>query len=416
MLVFLRSSKPLCALALLLVGGCSGSGRSSTPESSTPAPTARSATAQLPPATIVRGGPTGTPVVTQFAANGLANRVSGGNAPDASAVSISISTSPGAGDAGTRGKRVLIKEAETLLVTDPDGANRRKIAENVSAAAFSADGNLVAYADKQGVYVLSLLDGQSVSLAEVTEGQVDSVAWSPDQKHLAFDVEISTTSWDLLLASYPPGNAPRNLGHWYESISFSPNGKFIIHPSFDSTGPAGPPDILETVNVETGKRETIYKGATTIWEAKYAPDGSSIAFMMTDPEDNNSERDSGGSVCDLWILHLDSKKAEKIMGGVYDFDWSPDGRLLAIGTGTEEGDYPPGDGAVFISSADGKDQYQLSKNAPSMGAKFSPDSKEVMFIDFNGSRLVIGDLATRKLIPLTVFGPGGGEYVVYDWK
>jgi hypothetical protein len=62
-----------------------------------------------------------------------------------------------ADDAKTRGQRVLIKESGTLLVTDPDGMNRRKIAENVWAAAFSPDGNLISYADKQGVHVLSLL-------------------------------------------------------------------------------------------------------------------------------------------------------------------------------------------------------------------------------------------------------------------
>jgi Tol biopolymer transport system component len=396
MLVLLRSSKLLCALALLLVAGCSGSGKSSTPP-----PTARPATAQLPPVTIVRGEPTGDPVVTQSAANGLANPA----------------TSPGAADAGTRGRRVLIEEAETLLLTDPDGANRRKIAENASAAAFSPDGNLIAYADKQGVYVFSLLDGQSVSLAKVIEGQVDNLAWSPDQKHLAFYMATSPKNWNLLLASYPPaGDAPRNLGPWYESISFSPNGKFIVHPAFDPTGSPGPPDFLETVNVETGKRESIYRGATTIWEAKYAPDGSSTAFLMTDPKDNLAERDSGGAVTDLWILHLDSKKAEKIMARAWDFDWSPDGKFLAIGTGTEVGDYPPDDGAVFISSADGKDQSQLSKNAPSLRAIFSPDSKEVIFEDFYGSGLVVGDLATRKLTPVTGFGPGGSQYVVCDWK
>ncbi|MFZ0981297.1 MAG: WD40 repeat domain-containing protein [Candidatus Acidiferrales bacterium] len=415
MLVLLRSSKPLCALGLLLVAGCSGSGKSSTPP-----PAARSVAAQVPPVTIARNAQTGTPVMTQFAANGPANPASGGNnAPDASAVSISIPISPGAGYAGTHGKRVLIDEAGTLLVMDPDGANRRKIAENAGAAAFSPDGNLVAYADKQGVYVLSLLDGQSVSLAKFTEGDVSSssVAWSPDQKHLAYDGGVRMKSWDLFLASYPPaGDAPRNLGHWYESVSFSPNGKFIVHPSFDETGAPGPPAILETVNVETGKRETIYKGITTIWEAKYSPDGSSIAFMMTDPKDDESQNDSGGAVIDLWILHLDSKKAERIMRGVYDFDWSPDGRFLAIGTGSEEGDYPPDDAAVFISSADGKVQFQLSKDGPSLRAMFSPDSKEVMFVDFNDSRLVIGDLATRKLIPLPGLGRGGGLYVVCDWK
>jgi Tol biopolymer transport system component len=412
MMILLRSSKPLCALGLLLAAGCSGSGKSSTPP-----PAARSITAQLPAVTIARNAPTGTPVMTQFAANGPANRASDRNAPDASAIGIRIPTSAAAGVAGTHGKQVLIDEAGTLLVMDPDGANRRKIAENAGAAAFSPDGNLVAYADKQGVYVLSLLDGQSVSLAKITEGHVDSVAWSPDQKDLAFDVEVRMKSWDLFVASYPPaGDAPRNLGHWYETLSFSPNGKFIVHPAFDETGPPGPPAILETVNVETGKRETIYKGITTIWEAKYSPDGSSIAFMMTDPKDDESENDSGGAVVDLWILHLDSKKAERIMRGVYDFDWSPDGRFLAIGTGSEEGDYPPDDAAVFISSADGKDQFQLSKDGPSLRAKFSPDSKEVMFVDFNDSRLVIGDLATRKLIPLTGLGRGGGLYAVYGWK
>ena len=322
-----------------------------------------------------------------------------------------------ADDAKIPGKHLLIKESATLFVQDPDGTNRRKIAENAEAAAFSPDANLVAYVADKAVHVFSLLDGQSVAVAHFADGSVNTLAWSPDQKHLAYDLAVRMKSWDLFLASYPPaGDAPRNLGHWYETLSFSPNGKFIVHPSFDQTGPPGPPDILETVNVETGKRETIYKGATTIWEAKYSPDGSSIAFMMTDPEDVHTDRDYGGSVIDLWLLHLNTKKAEKIMPGVYDFDWSPDGRFLAIGKGSEEGDYPPDDGAVFISSVDGKDQFQLSKNAPSLGAKFSPDSKEVLFTDFNASRLVIGDLATRKLTPMPAYGSRDFGYPVYDWK
>lgn len=322
-----------------------------------------------------------------------------------------------ANDIRTPGKHVLVKESGTLFVQNPDGANRLKIAENAAAAALSRDGNLVAYADDKAVSVFSLLDGQSVTVAHLTDGDVNTLAWSPDQKSIAYDMVVRMKSWDLYLASYPPiGAPPRNLGHWYETISFSPNGKFIVHPSFDQTSPPGPPSILETVNVETGKRETIYKGITTIWEAKYSPDGSSIAFMMTDPKDNESERDSGGAVTDLWLLRLDSKKALKIMPGVFDFDWSPDGRFLAIGTGTDVGDYPPDDGAVFISSVDGKEHFQLSKNAPSMRAKFSPDSKQVMFVDFNASRFVIGDISTRKLSPVAGTGTGGYEFVVCDWK
>jgi WD40 repeat protein len=189
---------------------------------------------------------------------------------------------PSADHAQNLGNRVLIKESAALFVTDPGGVSRRKIAEKAWAATFSPDGNLVAYADTKGVYVFSLLDGHSVTVGHVTEGGVDSIAWSPDQKFLAYDVEVRMKSWDLFLASYPPsGDAPRNLGHWYETMSFSPDGKFIVHPSF---GPEVP-NLLETVNVETGQRETIYKATTVVWDAKYAPDGSSIAFMMTDPEE-----------------------------------------------------------------------------------------------------------------------------------
>jgi len=321
-------------------------------------------------------------------------------------------------DVKAPGKHVLITESAKLIVQDPDGTNRRKIAEKVDAAALSRDGNLVAYVADEAVHVLSLLDGQSVTVAHLDDGSVNNLAWSPDQKHLAYDMGTRTKSWDLFLVSYPPaGDAPRDLGHWYESISFSPNGKFIVHPAFDETGPTGPPNILETVNVETGKRETIYKGITTIWDAKYSPDGSSIAFIMTDPEDDASERDSGGVVSDLWILRLDSKKAVKIMADVIDFDWSPDGRSLAISKGSEEnGEYPPDDAAVFISSVDGKDQFQVSKNAPSLRAKFSPDSKEVIFVEFNAYRFVIADLATRKLTPLPAYGSRDYASAICDWR
>jgi Tol biopolymer transport system component len=320
-----------------------------------------------------------------------------------------------ADDAKIPGKLLLIKEDATLFVQDPDGTNRRKIAERVDAAAFSPDAKLVAYVAGKAVHVFSLLDGQSVTVAHFTDGSVQTLVWSPDQKHLAYD-DVGKKGWDLFLASYPPaGETPRNLGHWYESISFSPNGKFIVHPSFDSTAPPGPPNILETVNVETGKRETIYKGATTIWEAKYSPDGSIIAFMMTDPEDD-TERDSGGAVTDLWLLRLDTKKAEKIMQGVFEFDWSPDGKFLAISKGTDVGDYPPDDGAIFIRSIDGKDQFQISKDAPSMRARFSPDSREVIFVDYNAFRFVIADLATRKLTPIRAYGPKEYNYAICDWK
>jgi Tol biopolymer transport system component len=318
----------------------------------------------------------------------------------------------------TSGNRVLFKEDGTLLLMSPDGTNQRKIAAKVGAAALSSDGNRVSYADNKGVYVFSLLDSRSVTLAGLTEGHVNSLAWSPDQKHLAYDVEVRRKSWTLFLASYPPsGDAPRNLGHWYETINFSPDGKFIVHPTLDTT--RGARSDLETVSVETGKRESIYEANDVIWDAQYAPDGSRIAFLMTRTEpggEGDDDEDCRGPDRDLWVLPLASKRPQKVMDGVFSFDWSSDGQFLAVDKGTQDCGYPPGDGAVFISSGDGKVQFQLSKDAPSMGAKFSPDSKQVIFVEFNGSRLVIGDLESRKLTALSSPSSGGGNYLVYGWK
>lgn len=325
--------------------------------------------------------------------------------------------------------RVLIAEAGALYVTDPSGLDRRKIAEKVGAAALSKDGNFVAYEKDVGgkaVFVLSLVDRQTAKLADITEGRIGHLMWSPDQKLIAYDVEVPMKQWDLFVVAYPPNGEPaRNLGHWYETLDFSPNGKFIVHPSFDETGPPSPPAILETVNVETGKRETIYKGVTTIWEAKYSPDGSSIAFTMAKVEPPNpnkagdaDEPECGGPEIDLWLLPLDSKKPIKIMDGVYDFDWSPDSRWLAIETGSEECDYPPDDAAIFISSPDAKEHFQLSKNPPSVGARFSPDSKRVIFVDYNAAHFVIGNIQTRELT--TLAGDGrrtiNFDLSVCDWK
>lgn len=328
-------------------------------------------------------------------------------------------------DSKTGGGRVLITKSDALYLTDPSGAERRKIAEGVGAAALSKDGNFVAYEKDAGgraVFVLSLSDGETSKLADISEGSIGHMMWSPNGKLIAYDVQVPMKTWDLFVVAYPAnGEPPRDLGHWYETLDFSPNGKFIVHPSHDPVDH----DILETVNVETGKHETIYKAATTVWEAKYAPDGRSIAFTMTKfepPSPNQAadddEPDCGGPQTDLWILPLDSKKPVEIMERVFDFEWSPDGSWLVMETGTEDCGYPPGDAAVFISSRDGKEQFQLSKDAPSIGARFSPDSKRVMFVDYNESQLVVGDLKTRDLTTLAGDGSSTGVLAlgVLDWK
>lgn len=330
------------------------------------------------------------------------------------------------GGAATRSQRILFRSSDALYVMDASGLHKQRIADHFRVAALSPDGNLVAFSDEEGVRVISLLNGQSVTLARLKEGRVESLAWSPTETAVAYDV--IGKSWDLFLAPYPPGNdPPRNLGQWYETISFSPDGKFILHPTVGSGG-NGVVATLEAVNVESGKRKLLYQGNKVIWEAQYSPDGSHIAFMMTevDPPGSDEEPDCSGPELSLWVLSVGSKTPVKIdlsgvdktLTNVKDFEWSPDGKLLAAGIGTVDCDYPGSAGAVFVTSLDQKVQFKLSRGQLSLQARFSPDGRSIMFTDFSDypPKLVIGDLSTRELSPVPALVSGEDRDSVIDWK
>jgi Tol biopolymer transport system component len=315
-------------------------------------------------------------------------------------------------------ERILFNEGGALYVMDRNGEHRQKLAEGVRVAALSADARLAAYDDDKVVAVVSIPDGNSAIVTTINEGRVDNVAWSPDGKHIVYNAGIRGKTSDLFVVSYPVGGVPRNLGHWSEGVSFSPDGKFIVHSGWRS-GPNQSGSTVEVVDVETGKREELYASNEMIGDARYSPDGSQIAFLMTSPDDTSGSDDDGpdcgGADYDLWVLPKNSGKPFKVIEHVYDFDWSPDGQSVAAGTGTQDCGYPPGDGAVLFSSIDKKVQFKISRKTPALRPTFSPDGKSVVFVDFNNSRLMIYDLATRNLAEMSAAKSIGYDKV-YDWK
>jgi Tol biopolymer transport system component len=90
---------------------------------------------------------------------------------------------------------------------------------------------------------------------------------------------------------------------------------------------------------------------------------------------------------------------------VKDFAWSPDGKRLTVGIGTNDCDYPGSANGVFVTSLDQTVQFKLSRGEQSLRAIFSPDGKKAVFTEYTAGglyspQLMIGDLATRKLTPL----------------
>lgn len=314
----------------------------------------------------------------------------------------------------SRPGRILFAQFDALYVTDASGSQSRLLAKGVRAAALSPDGDLVAYADEKRIRVLSLVSGQSATLANLQDGRIEGLAWSPTQQSVAYQI-VREHGSNLFLAAYPPRNEPpRNLGPWYETISFSPDGKLILHPAFSA---GRPHHVLEAVHVANGKRTVLFEAQElrSIFEAQYSPDGSHIAFTMSQPPPPASpedEPDCSGPELHLWILAVGSKalveidlsRMQKEWMNVKDFDWSPDGKFLALGIGTVDCDYPGTANGVFVTSVDQKVQFKLSRGQQSLGATFAPDGKKVVFTEYGDDgahpQLVIGELATRKLTPV----------------
>ena len=109
--------------------------------------------------------------------------------------SISVSQGPQPAQSG----RILFDTFKGLYVTDASGLQSKQLLKGPPwAAALSPHGDLVVYADERAVRVVSLLNGQSLTLASLRGERVDTVAWSPNQRAVAYIT--GEVQGDLVLA------------------------------------------------------------------------------------------------------------------------------------------------------------------------------------------------------------------------
>jgi len=336
-----------------------------------------------------------------------------------------------AGIAADQGN-LLVDSYGKLLLVQPDGT-QSVLRDSTIMASLSPDGRRVAFTydenprafpnTSQVLSVLTLAGGMPDQITKLSPGShFGSIGWLPDGTGIIYEGRDG----DLFVAPLSGTAATsRNLGHWYQGFSVSPDGAKIVHAV------NSPVMGLEILDVGSGQRTLIHKTSKVVWSAKFSPDGQWIAYQITvhdPPRTADDEPDCTPPTIGLRIYSINSKKdsavtisvAPKDWQNVKSYNWSPDSKHLALTLGTVDCDYPGEANGVFITSVDSKLQVRASLRNMSFEPVFSPDGKALAFIDFSGpdsrAELIRYELTTgvRTLIRRA---PGSDNYYrLLDWK
>ncbi len=328
--------------------------------------------------------------------------------------------------ASEAGDLLMMVDFGKLVVIHSDGT-QELIVEKAAKAAFSPDRRYVAFTVDRKLAVMTLASHATDEVVQLPEGSLfGQIEWAPDGKAIAYEAIVRRKSHDLFLAPFPPqrGQA-RNLGHWYQGFSFSPDGSRIVHA-------INLPFALEILDIATGKRTVLHKADDVVWRAQFSPDGKFIAYVKTvtqpkssDQNRKDDEPDCANPPTELHLYSLadgsDSVVAMhnlKAPDSVYNFSWSPDSRRIALELGTNDCGYPAGDAAVFVTSVDQKHQMRISNVSPAYEPMFSPDGSAIAFMDSSQSpyRLWRYDFLSGTLKPMGRSGKGEAYDHLLDWK
>ncbi|MFE5586400.1 protein kinase [Kitasatospora sp. NPDC056531] len=197
-------------------------------------------------------------------------------------------------------------------------------------------------------------------------GQVRSVAFSPDGKTLATGSISSLQLWDVATGKNIATGDP--VDAFFVSVAFSPDGKTVALGG----------GLLQLWDVATGKNiATLGPADHSVWTVAFSPDGKTLATTMGDHT--------------VWLWDAATRKNTAILTGhtnrVYGVAFSPDGKTLATGSWDKT--------ARLWDVVTGKSIATLTGHTGLVYAvEFSPDGKTLAAASGDAARL--WDVATEK--------------------
>jgi Tol biopolymer transport system component/DNA-binding winged helix-turn-helix (wHTH) protein len=246
----------------------------------------------------------------------------------------------------TPGGRILFATGDgNLSILNSDGSARTQLTANDYPGgdqSVCGDGRYVVYStyreQKAGIWRMDADGSNPIRIAD--EPVATSPQCSPDGKWVIY---VQVPSLALMRVTItgekPPETITQSPAAWeLDVLAISPEGKRIAYvaapetPVVNPSSPSGSqPNQLKVIAFDGGTLMNQFDWPASAWRPRWAPRGEAIEYLLTQDGVSNiwQQRLTGG--LPKQVTHFDS-------GEIFDFEWSRDGKQLALTRGSESSD------------------------------------------------------------------------------
>jgi TolB protein len=238
-----------------------------------------------------------------------------------------------------------------VFTMNPDGSdvqNLGRVEWGDKRASWSPDGNQIVYDSwfaGHREFDLWVMNADGTGKRQLTTSPLRDVlpAWSPDGRWIAFTRKRPQSLAEDIWLIRPDGTGERRLAREGSSPAWSPNSRRLVYSSRGD---------LYAVALDGRHRQRLTNGK--------ADDGPSAGSWSRDGRKILFTRWPSGGSGDIYVLNVRSGAVRRLTsarGDDTDASWSPDGERIVFGSTRDT------NREVYVMSADGSNQHNISRNA-----------------------------------------------------